>query len=63
MRTANTEFKACDLSSRKLWEIVAGLDETAPAQTELEEAIQELAERRHYLNELKQIGIYTLPKD
>lgn len=61
MRTANTEFKASDLSSRKLWEIISGLDESQPAQTDLEEAIQELSVRRHYLNELRQIGIYTLP--
>lgn len=52
-------FNAQELCSRKLWELV----KTKPGQqqaineAELNEAIHELAERRHYLAELTEIGI------
>ena len=59
MNRIETQFNASELSSRKLWELVSGIDEQTPARTELEEAVQELAERRHYLSELKQIGVQT----
>jgi hypothetical protein len=51
-------FKAQELCSRKLWELV-----NTPGQqqeineAELREAIHELAERRHYLAELTETGI------
>ena len=60
MNRLESQFNASELSSRKLWELVSGIDEHTPARTELEEAVQELAERRHYLNELEQIGVQTL---
>ena len=60
MNNLENQFKASELSSRKLWELVSGIDEQTPAQMELEEAIQELAQRRHYLSELKQIGVHAL---
>jgi len=56
--TINT-FNAQELCSRKLWELV----KSNPGQqqeineAELNEAIIELAERRHYLAELTEIGI------
>ncbi len=52
-------FKAQELCSRKLWELV----NTSPGrqqdinEAELKEAIHELAERRHYLAELTEVGI------
>ena len=52
-------FKAQELCSRKLWELV----NTSPGQqqeineAELKEAIHELAERRHYLAELTEVGM------
>ena len=45
MQTLTNEFKAEELSSRKLWEIVSGMDDYQPAQSQLEEAVRELAER------------------
>ena len=51
-------FKAQELCSRKLWELV----NTSPEQqqeineAQLKEAIHELAERRHYLAELTETG-------
>ncbi|MFT5482299.1 MAG: hypothetical protein ACI9GW_000948 [Halieaceae bacterium] len=60
MNRLASQFNASELSSRKLWELVSGIDEQIPARTELEEAVQELAERRHYLNELQQIGVQAL---
>lgn len=55
----NNRFNAQELCSRKLWELV----KSDPGQqreineAELKEAIHELAERRHYLTELTEIGI------
>ena len=52
-------FNAQELCSRKLWELV----KNEPGQqqkineAELKEAIHELAERRHYLAELTEVGI------
>ena len=48
-------FKMHEFCSRKLWEIVSepGEDNTPD---ELRAAIRELANRRHYLRELEQLG-------
>ncbi len=56
MTLATKQFKASELCSRKLWQLVN--DETGAVMTagELEQAIEELASRRHYLAELMQIG-------
>ena len=62
MNRFDHHFNAQDLSSRKLWELVSGLDDYTPEKTELEQAVLELAQRRHYLVELKNLGIYTLPR-
>lgn len=49
------EINAAELCSRKLWQLVSNTDETISDQ-ELSEAIAELARRRHYLEELTEIG-------
>ncbi len=52
-------FNAQELCSRKLWELVKSSPERQQEinEAELNEAIVELAERRHYLAELTEIGI------
>jgi len=52
------KFNAQELCSRKLWEIVNTAPGTAQDinESELRDAINELAERRHYLAELTEIG-------
>jgi len=54
MRDTQT-FKMHEFSSRKLWEIVSTKDKQS-SEDELLAAIRELAQRRHYLNELQQLG-------
>lgn len=50
-------FNMHEFSSRKLWEMVSGEDETENASPEeLLAAVRELAHRRHYLAELEKIG-------
>ena len=46
-----------DFCSRKLWEMVSQEKSTTP--DELQAAIEELAQRRHYLSELEQLGKLT----
>ena len=55
--TINT-FNAQELCSRKLWELVNDNPEQAYSinEAEMREAIHELAERRHYLTELIDLG-------
>ena len=54
-----SRFNAQELCSRKLWELVKSEPEQQQQinEAELKEAIQELAQRRHYLAELTEIGI------
>ena len=53
----NTEkFNARELCSRKLWQIVSTETDEQVSARELREAIAELAARRHYLEQLQQIG-------
>ena len=55
--TMNTNtFKASELCSRKLWQLVNTPAETNINDSELAAAINELATRRHYLEELQEIG-------
>ncbi len=59
MRTIlNTrQFDASELCSRKLWQLINNEDDSSPAEAnELEQAVNELTARRHYLAELAQIG-------
>ena len=54
--TQLSEFNASELCSRKLWQLVSAEDRRAISAAELREAVEELAARRHYLAELRQIG-------
>ncbi len=55
--TINT-FNAQELCSRKLWELVNSNPEQIRSinEAEMRQAIHELAERRHYLTELIDLG-------
>ena len=54
----NTEkFNPQELCSRKLWQLVSTETAEQVSDRELREAIQELASRRHYLEQLQQIGV------
>ena len=50
------EFKASELCSRKLWQLVNERDGDEVAEAQLQQAVQELTARRHYLAELARIG-------
>lgn len=53
----NTEkFDPQALCSRKLWQLVSTETDEQVSERELMEAIAELANRRHYLEKLRQIG-------
>ena len=52
----SNEFNASELCSRKLWQLVNEGDADSAANTELEQAVQELTARRHYLAELARMG-------
>lgn len=51
-------FNMHEYCSRKLWEMVSADDERSNPD-ELRAAIRELAQRRHYLSELEQLGKLT----
>ncbi len=51
-----TDFDASELCSRKLWQLVSTETDEQVSERELREAIAELANRRHYLEQLQQIG-------
>mgnify|MGYP001548345567 CR=1 FL=1 len=51
-----TQFNASEFCSRKLWQMVNRQQDRQVSNQELEEAINELATRRHYLAELREIG-------
>ena len=46
-----------EFCSSKLWEMISNNETNTP--DELQAAIEELAQRRHYLSELEQIGILS----
>ena len=52
----NREFNASELCSRKLWQLVNSTDAQNVAESELQKAVSELTERKHYLEELARIG-------
>ena len=54
MNTAR--FNAQELCSRKLWQMVNTPNNENVSENELAEAIAELATRRHYLEQLEDIG-------
>lgn len=49
-------FNAQELCSRKLWQMVNTAVDQDVSANELQEAIAELAARRHYLAQLQQTG-------
>ena len=49
-------FDPRELCSRKLWQLVSTETDAQVSERELREAIAELANRRHYLEQLQQIG-------
>ena len=51
-----TRFNAQELCSRKLWQMVNTPSNENVSENELKEAIAELATRRHYLEQLEEIG-------
>jgi hypothetical protein len=50
------EINTEELCSRKLWQLVSGEDEQTISENELTAAVAELEKRRHYLEELQEIG-------
>lgn len=52
----NERIRASELCSRRLWQIVSGLERERFSETELSEAIDELSRRRRYLEELQELG-------
>ncbi len=52
MMTTTQGFKAQELCSRKLWQLVSEHEQAPIGKAELEAAIAELELRRHYLAEL-----------
>jgi hypothetical protein len=50
------KFNPSELCSRKLWQLVSTETDEQVGERELREAIAELATRRHYLEQLQQIG-------
>jgi len=50
------KFNPSELCSRKLWQLVSTETQEQVSERELREAIAELASRRHYLEQLQQIG-------
>ncbi len=56
MTIQTQQFDARELCSRKLWQLVNTRTDGAVSDTEVKQAVAELAARRHYLEELKQLG-------
>ena len=52
----SNEFDASALCSRKLWQLVNDRGTCDIAEAQLQQAVQELTIRRHYLAELARIG-------
>ena len=56
MNIHSTNFNASELCSRKLWQLVNTPTQKEVSETEIREAIAELAARRHYMAQLQEIG-------
>ncbi|NND66216.1 MAG: hypothetical protein HKN19_01395 [Halioglobus sp.] len=52
----SVNFNPEELCSRKLWQLVSAPTPSEISDTELSRAIAELARRRHYLEELEEMG-------
>ena len=56
MTDTHTTFDPQALCSRKLWDIISQDTSRTLAESDLQAAIQELQQRRHYLEELTELG-------
>ncbi len=56
MTRHNDDFDPRELCSRKLWQLVATEEGAAVDKAALQQAVKELAQRRHYLEELQRLG-------
>jgi len=56
MTDTHTNFDPQALCSRKLWDIISQDPSRTLAESDLQAAIQELQQRRHYLEELTELG-------
>ncbi|MEM1114531.1 MAG: hypothetical protein AAGI11_21645 [Pseudomonadota bacterium] len=56
MNVDDRTFDPSEFCSRKLWQLVNQSTDSGCSEDELREAIAELAERRHYLKELEELG-------
>jgi len=59
MNLQSNNFDASELCSRKLWQLVKKEGEPDVTADQLQEAVDELASRRHYLAELADLGKVT----
>ncbi|MEM9253928.1 MAG: hypothetical protein AAGA91_00690 [Pseudomonadota bacterium] len=50
-----SRIDASELCSRKLWQLISDAEQDI-SEAELHDAIEELARRRHYLEELQEMG-------
>lgn len=57
----SVDFNPAELCSRKLWQLVSDPEPGDISDRELSEAIAELARRRHYLEELEEMGKLEAP--
>lgn len=51
-------FDPSELCSRKLWDMIRERKEGDGSPEALQAALKELAERRHYLNQLEDLGVF-----
>lgn len=56
MTVNGSNFDPREFCSRKLWQLVNDTQSKGSNDPELQEAINELAARRHYLEELQELG-------
>ena len=56
MTVDGNTFDPSEFCSRKLWQLVNQSESSGCSEKELREAIAELASRRHYLEELQELG-------
>ena len=50
------KFNASEFCSRKLWQLVSNEADARVGRDQLQQAVEELANRRHYLAELSRMG-------
>jgi len=60
--TGRTHFNPRELCSRKLWQLVSAADGDDTSAADLAEAVAELAQRRRYLEQLRELGKLEEPQ-